>query len=133
MSTFPTDFQKVVDFLKLYDVNVMIDSVSCYIKTDDEQTICIHHNYNLEKNGLILDRSYDLIDYENGTHLLIFNPANFSISPGKYTLAVRSSAGTYYWTIRIIAKVSWGPIVVEISLVLCIVYLLIIRKKRPKS
>src|SRR6056300_940141 len=53
MSTFPTDFQKVVDFLKLYDVNVMIDCVSCYIKTDDEQTICIHHNYNLEKNGLI--------------------------------------------------------------------------------
>jgi len=53
MSSFPTDFQKVVDFLKYYDVNVMIDSVSCYIKTDDEQTICIHHNYNLEKNGLI--------------------------------------------------------------------------------
>jgi hypothetical protein len=53
MVTYPTDFQKVVDFLKSYDVNVMIDSVSCYIKTDDEQTICIHHNYNLEKNGLI--------------------------------------------------------------------------------
>ncbi len=87
----------------------------------------------IEKNGIILARSYDVIDYENGTHLLVFNPANFSISPQKYTLAVRSSAGTYYWTIRIIANVSWGPIVVEISLALCIVYLLIVRKKRPKS
>ena len=53
MRIYPKDFQKVVDFLKSYDVNVMIDSVSCYIKTDDEQSICIHHNYNLEKNGLI--------------------------------------------------------------------------------
>lgn len=53
MKPFPIDFQKVVDFLKDFEVNVIIDSVSCYIKTDDEQTICIHHNYNLEKNGLI--------------------------------------------------------------------------------
>jgi hypothetical protein len=49
---FPPDFQTVVDYLKLHNVNVIIDSVTCYIKTDDEQTICIHHNYNLEKNGL---------------------------------------------------------------------------------
>ena len=53
MVKYPTDFQKVVDFLKLYQVTVMIDSVTCYIQTDDERTICIHHNYNLEKNGLI--------------------------------------------------------------------------------
>ena len=53
MRTYPKDFQKVVDLLKYYDVNVMIDSVTYYIKTDDEQSICIHHNYDLEKNGLI--------------------------------------------------------------------------------
>ena len=53
MRTFPKDFQKVVDFLKSYNVNVMIDCVTYYIKTEDEQSICIHHNYNLEKNGLI--------------------------------------------------------------------------------
>ena len=53
MRTYPKDFQKVVDFLKSYDVNVMIDCVTYYIKTDDEQSICIHHNYDLEKNGLI--------------------------------------------------------------------------------
>ena len=51
MRTFPKDFQKVVDFLKSYDVNVMIDTVTYYIKTEDEQSICIHHNYDLEKNG----------------------------------------------------------------------------------
>ena len=53
MRTYPQQFQKVVDFLKLYDVNVMIDSATYYIQTEDEKTICIHHNYNLEKNGLI--------------------------------------------------------------------------------
>ena len=53
LMSFPKDFQKVVDFLKSYDVNVMIDSVTYYIKTEDEQSICIHHNYDLEKNGLI--------------------------------------------------------------------------------
>ena len=53
MKPFPIDFQKVVDFLKDFEVRVMIDIMSCYIKTDDEQTICIHHSYNLEKNGLI--------------------------------------------------------------------------------
>ena len=53
MRTYQKDFQKVVDFLKSYDVNVMIDSVTYYIKTEDEQSICIHHNYDLEKNGLI--------------------------------------------------------------------------------
>lgn len=53
MKRYPKDFQKVVDFLKSYDVNVMIDTVTYYIKTEDEQSICIHHNYDLEKNGLI--------------------------------------------------------------------------------
>ena len=53
MRIYPQQFQKVVDFLKLYDVNVMIDSATYYIQTEDEKTICIHHNYNLEKNGLI--------------------------------------------------------------------------------
>jgi hypothetical protein len=53
MKSYPKNFQKVVDYLSDLNVNVMIDCVSCYIKTDDEQTICIHHNYNLEKNGLI--------------------------------------------------------------------------------
>jgi len=53
MVKYPKDFQKVVDFLKSYNVNVMIDCVTYYIKTEDEQSICIHHNYNLEKNGLI--------------------------------------------------------------------------------
>jgi hypothetical protein len=53
MVKYPKDFQKVVDFLKSYDVNVMIDCVTYYIKTEDEQSICIHHNYDLEKNGLI--------------------------------------------------------------------------------
>jgi len=53
MVKYPKDFQKVVDFLKSYNVNVMIDCVTYYIKTEDEQSICIHHNYDLEKNGLI--------------------------------------------------------------------------------
>jgi hypothetical protein len=54
MKSYPKNFQKVVDYLTDFQVEVIIDSVTCYIKTDDEQTICIHHNYNLEKNGLIV-------------------------------------------------------------------------------
>ena len=53
MRNFPKNFQTVVDYLKFHhNVKVMIDCATYYIKTDDEKAICIHHNYNLEKNGL---------------------------------------------------------------------------------
>jgi len=86
----------------------------------------------VERNDLIIARNFDIIDCENGTYIFNFDPANYSISPGKYTLSVRSPAGTYSWLIHVLAKISWGPIVIEISLAVCIVYLLVTRKKRVK-
>jgi subtilisin family serine protease len=86
----------------------------------------------VEKEDTILAREFNIIDCKNGTHLILFNPANYSISPGKYTISVRSSTGSYSWEIQVLAKVSWGPIVVEISLALCIVYLLITRRRKTK-
>ena len=53
MKSYPKNFQTVVDYLNDLGVNVMIDCVTYCIKTEDEISICIHHNYNLEKNGLI--------------------------------------------------------------------------------
>ena len=53
MKSYPKNFQILVDYLNDLGVNVMIDCVTYYIKTEDEKSICIHHNYNLEKNGLI--------------------------------------------------------------------------------
>ena len=53
MKSYPKNFQTVVDYLNDLGVNVMIDCVTYCIKTEDETSICIHHNYNLEKNGLI--------------------------------------------------------------------------------
>ena len=87
----------------------------------------------VENRDVIVVRNYDKIDYGNGTYLIIFDPSLYSISPGEHTLAIRSSFGTHSWKIHILAKVSWGPIVVEISLIVCVVYLLITRKKRVKS
>ncbi|MCG3256841.1 MAG: hypothetical protein KAU62_12175, partial [Candidatus Heimdallarchaeota archaeon] len=87
----------------------------------------------VENRDVIIVRNYDKIDYGNGTYLIIFDPSLYSISPGEHTLAIRSSFGTHSWKIHILAKVSWGPIVVEISLTVCVVYLLITRKKRVKS
>jgi hypothetical protein len=53
MKSYPKKFQILVDYLNDLGVNVTIDCVTYCIKTEDETSICIHHNYNLEKNGLI--------------------------------------------------------------------------------
>ena len=53
MRKYPKQFQKVVEFLKSLDVKVMIDSVTYYREYKGGKSICIHQNYNLEKNGLI--------------------------------------------------------------------------------
>ena len=53
MKYYTKNFQTVVDYLNDLGVNVMIDCVTYCIKTEDEISICILHNYNLEKNGLI--------------------------------------------------------------------------------
>jgi len=115
------------------------------VKGEDtiEVTISAANNYKpltnwdfyltVENGDVIVVRNYDKIDYGNGTYLIIFDPSLYSISPGEHTLAIRSSYGTHSWRIHILAKVSWGPIVVEISLAVCVVYLLITRKKRVKS
>ena len=115
------------------------------VKGEDtiEVTISAANNYKpltnwdfyltVENGDVIVVRNYDKIDYGNGTYLISFDPSLYSISPGEHTLAIRSSFGTHSWKIHILAKVSWGPIVVEISLIVCVVYLLITRKKQVKS
>jgi len=72
-------------------------------------------------------------DFGNGTYEFSFKPIDQNIKPGKYYLVIRSSASKYEWEIHILARVSWGPIIVELSLVVCIVFLLTYRKKKPKT
>jgi hypothetical protein len=71
-------------------------------------------------------------DFENGTYEFSFRPIDLGIKPGKYYLAIRSSSNKNEWEIHILARVSWGPIIVELSILVCIVFLLTYRKKKPK-
>ena len=48
---FPTDFQKVVNFLQDIDVEVRLSQLTCFMGSSTN-VIHIHHNYNLSKNGL---------------------------------------------------------------------------------
>lgn len=53
MKTFPTQFQKVVDYLKdEHGVEVTLGQMTSFLG-HYQKKIMIHHNYNLEKNGLI--------------------------------------------------------------------------------
>ncbi|MFW9853096.1 MAG: hypothetical protein ACFFDS_09140, partial [Candidatus Thorarchaeota archaeon] len=72
-------------------------------------------------------------DFENGTYEFSFRPIDLDIKPGKYYLAIRSSSNKNEWEIHILARVSWGPIIVELSILVCIVFLLTYRKKKPKT
>jgi hypothetical protein len=51
MKPFPTNFQKVVDYLKTRGIYVQL-SASTNFFGGGVNLINIHHNYNLEKNGL---------------------------------------------------------------------------------
>ena len=72
-------------------------------------------------------------DFGNGTYLFSFRPIDLDIKPGKYYLVIRSSANKNEWEIHILARVSWGPIIVELSIIVCIVFLLTYRKKKSKT
>lgn len=51
-TNFPVQFQKVVDFVKKEKgTEVSISTSTCFISTMNE--IVIHHNFDLERNGLI--------------------------------------------------------------------------------
>ena len=53
MKTFPSQFQKVVDYLKEeHDVEVTLGQMTSFLG-HNQKKIVIHHNYNLQKNGLI--------------------------------------------------------------------------------
>jgi hypothetical protein len=47
------NYQKVVDYLKQIDVSVEISNFTAFLNNGETKTIYLHHNYNLEKNGLI--------------------------------------------------------------------------------
>ena len=56
MREYPKQFQKVVNYLKKSNIAVSIGKGTCYMsymyKGRRHKEITIHHNYNLEKNGL---------------------------------------------------------------------------------
>lgn len=51
MKRYPKDFQKVVDFLNDMNIEVVLNQMTCFMGHSVGK-IFIHHNYNLEKNGL---------------------------------------------------------------------------------
>lgn len=51
MKRYPKDFQKVVDFLNDINIEVVLNQMTCFMGHQSGK-IFIHHNYNLEKNGL---------------------------------------------------------------------------------
>ena len=51
MKKYPQNFQKVVDFLNNLGIDVVLNQMTCFMGWDNRK-IFIHHNYNLEKNGL---------------------------------------------------------------------------------
>jgi hypothetical protein len=72
-------------------------------------------------------------DYGNGTYIISVVPAEVELPGGEYVFSIRSPYGSESWTIQLIVKVSWGPIIVEASLITCIVYFLSFRKKKDKK
>jgi hypothetical protein len=84
-----------------------------------------------ESDTIFQYTTYD--DYQNGSYSFSFIPKNFNVLPGKYRLAIRSPFGKISWSIHILAIVSWGPIIVEVSVVACIAVLIVIRRKPIKK
>ncbi len=70
--------------------------------------------------------------YGNGTTIFNIKIEDMDLSAGSYTLKIHSFSGTKSWNIKIIAFASLGPIIISISLVLCIVFLILFRKKTKK-
>lgn len=52
MNQYPTNFQKVVNFLNKHSVSVELSNGTRYVGDLDNPKIYIHRNYNLTKNGL---------------------------------------------------------------------------------
>ncbi len=84
-----------------------------------------------ESDTIFRFTTYD--DYQNGSYSFSFIPKNYNVPPGKYRLAIRSPFGKVSWSIHILAIVSWGPIIVEVSVVACIAVLIVIRRKPIKK
>ncbi|MHA1686944.1 MAG: S8 family serine peptidase [Candidatus Heimdallarchaeaceae archaeon] len=72
-------------------------------------------------------------DLGNGTYTFSFLPKDLGIKPGDYTIEIRCAGGTISDTIKILANFSWGPVLVEFSLVVCIIYLVSFQKQPKKS
>ena len=47
------NYQTVVNYLNTIDVDVKSANYTAYVNNGQTKTIFLHHNYNLEKNGLI--------------------------------------------------------------------------------
>ncbi|NPD88573.1 MAG: S8 family serine peptidase [Asgard group archaeon] len=84
-----------------------------------------------ESNSIFRFSTYE--DYQNGSYSFSFIPKNYNLPPGKYRLAIRSSFGKASWPIHILAMVSWGPVIVEVSVMACIALLIVTRRKPIKK
>jgi len=86
-----------------------------------------------EKGDKVVARYTTQNDYGNGTYIISVVPAEVGITGGEYVFSIRSPYGSVSWTIQMLVKVSWGPIIVEASLITCVVYFLSFRKKKDKK
>lgn len=77
--------------------------------------------------------SYDLIDYGNGTYKLFFSPEKYSLSVGDYLLSIRSSFETKTWSIYLLSDYSYGPLIVVISITICVLFFSYARLRRTRK
>ena len=68
--------------------------------------------------------------YSNGTCIFSFVAKDYEIVEGTYSLNIHSFTETKTFTINILAKISLGPIIVSLSLIICIIFLILFRNKK---
>lgn len=127
------------------NVNFTYEGVNEEYYTKDEITvkITVFNDYKplsawefyatFERSDEVVARYKVHNDYGNGTYIISVVPAEVGLTGGEYGFSIRSPYGSESWTIQLIVKVSWGPIIVEASLITCIVYFLSFRKKKDKK
>lgn len=88
MKSFPKNFQKVVDYLnENYEVDVKLGGTTAYLGMGLKR-VFIHHNHNLEKNGLyaLLHEAGHVLQPEGNVGANFYKSIDEDEHPRKYHL-----------------------------------------------
>ncbi len=84
------------------------------------------------------DRSYlvkqDVLDFGNGTYLFVLSPSQYDLPTTDFTVYIRSIFDTKKFNISFFARISYGPIIVHMSIISSILVIILMKpKKEPKK